>query len=203
MRIISFSWTWPALVAERKTVTRRPWTPAYARSFHPGLHVAAWDYLPRTRRGEQIGIIEIESVSYEADSETPDTDYAAEGFEYLYHLADQCLHQQAAWPNDAFFPGPATVLQDTDPVIFDGWRKAGGWSWVVRFRPVEIFRLPFDPLVPQKCQINDAGIKRCGDPAVGVYRSAKRGQVLRMCRRHADRLAQPRSGWVLERRLPR
>lgn len=47
MRIISFGWTWPALVAKSKTVTRWDWDEDYARRFHKGDIVLAYDRSPR------------------------------------------------------------------------------------------------------------------------------------------------------------
>ena len=43
-RAISFVWTSAPLVADAKTVTRRDWSPAYARSFSAGELVNAYEW---------------------------------------------------------------------------------------------------------------------------------------------------------------
>src|SRR3712207_3360782 len=62
--MISFAWTTPALLAGKKTVTRRDWSDDYARRFRPGLIVDAYDQSPR-RGGRKIGTIRIVSVRKE------------------------------------------------------------------------------------------------------------------------------------------
>ena len=47
MKIISFAWTTDALLAGKKTVTRRDWDDRYARRFQAGDICAAYDKSPR------------------------------------------------------------------------------------------------------------------------------------------------------------
>lgn len=61
MLIMSFAHTADALVAGRKTVTRRCWKESHAAKFTPGTLVAAWDHLPH-RGGKKIAVLRIVSV---------------------------------------------------------------------------------------------------------------------------------------------
>lgn len=83
--IISFAHTTPALLAGRKTVTRRDWKPEHAAKFKPGMICDAWNYSPRVvkRNPHKVAEIEIVSVTRESTKDMPDSDYAAEGFGYL------------------------------------------------------------------------------------------------------------------------
>lgn len=81
--IISFAWTSPALIAGRKTVTRRDWTPEHAAKFRAGDTVQAYDANPRNG-GKRIALIRLTADPYvERSNETPPEDYAREGFAYL------------------------------------------------------------------------------------------------------------------------
>lgn len=83
MRVISFAWTTAALVAGRKTVTRRNWTPRYAASFRGGEMVAAYDRQPRFG-GKMVATIRLTCDPYlESTASAPRSDYEAEGFAYL------------------------------------------------------------------------------------------------------------------------
>lgn len=59
MRIISFAWTTPQLLASKKTVTRRRWKECRLK---PGELVQAWDKQPRFG-GKRVAIIRIVKVS--------------------------------------------------------------------------------------------------------------------------------------------
>ncbi len=83
MKIVSFAHTSPALVAGRKTVTRRDWKPKHASSFRKGEIVQAWDKSPRFG-GKKIAEIRLTQAPYlESTADAPDADYEAEGFQYL------------------------------------------------------------------------------------------------------------------------
>jgi hypothetical protein len=83
MRIISFAWTTPALVARRKTVTRRAWQPSYAASMKDGQLCAAWDKSPRAK-GKKVGVIRLVGDPFlESTALMPASDFEAEGFNYL------------------------------------------------------------------------------------------------------------------------
>lgn len=86
--IISFAWTTPALISGHKTVTRRDWTAEYASHFRAGQLVEAWSKQPRFHGALPVAMIELERDPYlERTDEAPDSDWFAEGFEYLQKLA--------------------------------------------------------------------------------------------------------------------
>lgn len=124
MKIISFGWTWPALLADgnlQKTVTRRDWDAKYAASFKAGELIQAYDRSPRFK-GKQIATIRLIMAPYlEPISDMPDSDYEAEGFAYLAtnrHLL------------------PKSMPYDVSREGFDTWRKSGERLWVIRFERV-------------------------------------------------------------------
>jgi hypothetical protein len=83
VKFISFAWTTAALLAGRKTVTRRDWSPRWARQFHKGDLVAAYDRQPRYG-GKQVATLRLTSDPYfESTASAPEEDYEAEGFAYL------------------------------------------------------------------------------------------------------------------------
>src|SRR3990167_3098984 len=85
MRIISFAETTPALLAGRKTCTRRAWKSSYARQFHFGARVLAYDKSPRAG-GKPVAIIELSAWPVLSDKlrlPLPLTDWEAEGFAYM------------------------------------------------------------------------------------------------------------------------
>ncbi len=124
MRIISFGWTWPALLAEgplQKTVTRRAWDGDYAKCFKAGDIVQAYDKSPRFN-GKKIATLRLTvDPYYEAVSDMPDGDYEAEGFAYLD--ANRGLL-------------PKKMPYDVSRAGFDAWRRTGERLWVVRFENV-------------------------------------------------------------------
>lgn len=81
--IISFDLTSPALVAGRKTRTRRDWAESHFKKFHIGDLVQAWDHSPRTRNAKRIGTIRITGLKRENIALMPDEDFEKEGFAYL------------------------------------------------------------------------------------------------------------------------
>jgi hypothetical protein len=82
MKIISFSRTTAALLARRKSVTRRLWKDTHAARFSPGELVQAWSASPH-RGGERVGVIRIKSVTREPTHQIPDSDWEAEGFAFM------------------------------------------------------------------------------------------------------------------------
>jgi hypothetical protein len=127
VRILSFGWTWPAVVARRKTVTRREWNERYARSFHKGEELFAFDRSPRFR-GRPIAKIRLTADPVlEADALATDEDYEGEGFAYLAEhreLLPKAAHKQ---------PWGACTRE-----AFEAWRQSGETFWVVRFEVVEV-----------------------------------------------------------------
>ncbi len=116
---ISFGWTWPALVAGHKTVTRRYWNPRHAAKFSAGQTVTAYDRSPRVR-GTRIGVIRLtETPHLEPIANMPDSDYAAEGLEWL----DQ--HPEH--------------IPKGHRIDFNEWRESGETLYVVRFEVISTF----------------------------------------------------------------
>jgi uncharacterized protein YqfB (UPF0267 family) len=64
VKIISFAWTTPQLLAGKKTVTRRDWSDKYARQFRAGDLVQVYDKSPRAG-GKRVAVIEIKSIKLE------------------------------------------------------------------------------------------------------------------------------------------
>ncbi len=115
MRIISFAWTTPALLAGRKTMTRREWSPRHANGFHRGDRVQAWDKSPRNG-GKKVGELLL-TAEPEFTPLVDMEDYEREGFAYF----DE--HPQKLAPNAPDFHQ-----------IWAKWRGAAADVWVVRFR---------------------------------------------------------------------
>ena len=121
MRIISFAWTTPALLARRKTCTRRDWKRSFATRFRAGELVQAYDKQARFG-GKRVGIIRLaEKPHLESTRQAPGSDWEAEGFAYLSEIG-------------------ATVdgLEPLD--LWTRWtnRGTGETLWVVRFEVVEV-----------------------------------------------------------------
>lgn len=117
VRIVSFGWTAAALLAEKKTVTRREWSYWYARSFHKGDLLAAYDRSPRYK-GKQIATIRLTCNPYEENvGSAPAEDYEAEGMAYL---KSQGIKMRG-------------VAAD---VFWRAWQIANPRVWVVRFELV-------------------------------------------------------------------
>jgi hypothetical protein len=119
MNIISFAWTTPALLAFVKTCTRRDWDEDYAKRFHKGDLLAAYDHSPRIH-GHQIGVIELVDDPHRQRSDLiPLSDWVAEGFQYL---ADHGL-----------------TLHGLTPLrIWNEWHDNPRRLWVVRFKLVSV-----------------------------------------------------------------
>lgn len=147
---VSFAYTTPALLAGRKSCTRRHWQPGHARRFQAGATVTAYDRRP-DHGGQPVAVLRLtQDAREEPDSATPDSDYEAEGFPYLLsctHLLPRTIQAQVAqglW----------------SAAWFRQWRLAGGRSHVVRFEVLEY--------------LNREGMDRF--PAVaGLWQAARRG----------------------------
>ena len=125
MKIISFAWTSPALLAGRKSRTRRAWNDKYAARFNVGDLLQAWDRSPRFG-GKRIGTIQILGIKKEDIYLMPPEDFEKEGFAYFDQNGLKIRGQN---PTAAFFD----------------WRDQGGLYYVVDFRLVSI--TPPVPLV--------------------------------------------------------
>ncbi len=123
MKIISFGETTPALLARRKTVTRRKWKAEYATRFHRGELCSAYDTAP-FNHGKQVAVIRLTAppILEETGPSLPVGDWEAEGFAYL-----------AGKGFRVFKKDPKDVWAD--------WIDHPQKLWVVRFEVVE-----FNPL---------------------------------------------------------
>lgn len=81
--IISFAWTTDALLAGRKTVTRRDWSREYAARFKAGSIHQAYNRGPRIGGHKVADILIIQQPYPERTCDIPDDDYEAEGFAYM------------------------------------------------------------------------------------------------------------------------
>jgi len=120
MKIMSFAWTSPALLAGRKSRTRRSWDDEYAARFKTGDMVQAWDKSPRFK-GKRIAIIQILGVRKEDIFRMPAEDYEREGFAYF---AEQGMRIRGQVPQEAFAE----------------WQRAGGDYYVVDFQIMSIIQ---------------------------------------------------------------
>jgi hypothetical protein len=117
VRIISFAWTTPALLAGRKTVTRREWDTDYALRFQEGELVAAYDRSPRAK-GKQVATVRLTRAPYvEEAAKAPDDDWEGEGFAYL---TERGFTLHGLSPRE----------------MWDGWKADNPLLWVVRFEVV-------------------------------------------------------------------
>lgn len=84
MMHISFGHTTPALVTGNKTVTRRDWKPRHAAHFRAGMVCGALNTDQRVG-GQKVGEIRLTADPvYESTALAPDTDWWAEGFDFMH-----------------------------------------------------------------------------------------------------------------------
>lgn len=117
MSFISFAHTTPALLAGRKTVTRREWTDRHAKQFHEGDIVDAYDKSPRNG-GRKVARIRLTQKPYQeryCDVLAPD--FESEGFAYIKEQGGK-------------------VLGKSVDDLWEAWRSEKSWCWVVRFELV-------------------------------------------------------------------
>lgn len=123
MRIISFAWTTPALLAREKTVTRRDWKSSYAKTFHKGDLLQAWDRSPRFG-GKKVGVIRLTHTPYrERLCDIPQGDWWNEGFAYL---------EKRGIKIDGSCPRTLWAM----------WHKSIDYRWVLRFEIVSLVKEP-------------------------------------------------------------
>ena len=133
MRIISYGYTWPALVARRKTVTRR--NPGMVQRFKAGETLQAWDKGPRVH-GHKIGEVYVLDTPYpEAVADMPESDYEAEGFAFFAERPDLLPASAPRWLKEIAAAGPANGLNVfrqhlKHQAAYDGAET----MWVVRFK---------------------------------------------------------------------
>jgi hypothetical protein len=115
--IISYAWTTDALLAGRKTCTRRDWNRDYAARFLEGTVHDAWNRSPRIG-GQKVGNVRIEQVPYrEATRNIPDADFEGEGLKFM---EEKGLLIRGITPRE----------------WFERWRASNEILWVVRFKLV-------------------------------------------------------------------
>ena len=118
-KIISFAWTTPALLARRKTVTRRDWSPNYAARFHMGDLVTAYGRSPR-HGGRPVATIRLTQEPYLGNTkDVPPEDYEREGFAYLESIGAQ-------------------IDGATPQSLWHYWQEINQRLWVIRFEIVSI-----------------------------------------------------------------
>lgn len=122
--IISFGETTPALLAGRKTVTRRNWSPSHAAKFSAGMLVDAWNTSPRnvSKQPHKVATIRLTAAPVlEALRQVPSEDWEAEGFEYLSEHG-------------------LKVFGVTPEQLWNQWIRHGNQEklYVVRFEVVEV-----------------------------------------------------------------
>lgn len=113
MRVISFAWTTPALLAGKKTCTRRDWNDKYADAFNRGEIVLAYDRQPRYK-GKPVATIQLTAKPYlQSTKDAPASDYQAEGFEYLQALGKKVdgLSPAALWRAWHLYPQMMYVVR--------------------------------------------------------------------------------------------
>ena len=119
MRIISFAWTTPALLAWQKSCTRRDWNDLYAWRFHKDEMVQAYNRSPRFS-GQLIALIRLTHRPYkEPYCQVPASDWEAEGFAYLESIG-------------------ATVNGMTPRQLWEIWKQSPLEGWVIRFEIIQI-----------------------------------------------------------------
>lgn len=119
--IISFAWTTDALLAGRKTCTRRNWSAQYAGRFRAGTYHKAYNRQARYG-GHKVGEISIAVEPYpEPVRCISDDDFENEGF---------------AWMQE----NGLLIRGITPRQFFVNWRASDEILYVVRFRLVAVER---------------------------------------------------------------
>lgn len=123
---ISFGWTWPALVAGRKTVTRRKWKDVHASKFKAWDRVECLDKDARAG-GKVVALVQLtQDPHFELPLDIGDDEYEAEGFGYFEEHPDK-LPAGGKWKR-------------MDRAVFEHWRtyEMDPHFWVIRFRLVAV-----------------------------------------------------------------
>ncbi len=146
MKIISFAWTTPALLAGAKVVTRRQWADRYAAGFKVDDYVQAWDKSPRVKGAKRVAVIQlIETPWKEAAILMDQEDYLQEGLFFLSkspHLVPEEMKRMLDMDGYGKLPGAMWHW-------FQNWRETAGELWVVRFKVIEYVGAPVPGLPEQ------------------------------------------------------
>ena len=114
--VISFAWTSPALVAGKKTVTRRDWKRDHAAKFRKGDVVTAYNKSPRAG-GKPIAKIQLTADPYlEPTSKMTLESYQREGLTWLHEHGHHV-------PRDLWF---------------NAWRDLDELVYVIEFELLEV-----------------------------------------------------------------
>lgn len=112
---ISYAWTTDALLARRKTCTRRDWSDDYAKRFPEGSIHNAYNRQARFG-GKKVATVQIVLTPYpERSCDIPDEDFENEGFAYM---EEKGLLIRGITPRE----------------FFDNWRESPQILYVVRFK---------------------------------------------------------------------
>ena len=126
---ISFAWTTAALLAGRKTVTRRVGSDDYYGRFQAGDVLTAWDRSPMYK-GKRIAKIELTAKPYkEAMNLMPDEDYENEGFAYFDENPEIIPKY---WLKCFKFHGIKNFQE-----WFEMMQKSNDQMWVIEFKVLE------------------------------------------------------------------
>jgi hypothetical protein len=154
LKEIAFDWTLPALLAGRKTVTRRDWKWSWARSFEAGELVAATG---KQRRfgGRQVATIRLTQRPYRQNTaQAPASDWEAEGFAYLEEIGAK-VDRRLPWD------------------IWQEWKVYEPREmWVVRFELVSITEEGLGMLDPNEMERREEALS-CGFRVKTVRRKVR------------------------------
>ena len=118
VKIISFAWTSRALIAERKTRTRRKWNDKYAKKFKKGDIIKAYDRSP-LYGGRAIKVLRLTADPVKEDIRNmPNSDYEREGFKFMEE------NDIKIWKKD-----PKTAFKE--------WKEEGGDYYIIDFEFVK------------------------------------------------------------------
>lgn len=139
MRIISFSWTLPALLSGAKVVTRRDWKDRYAESFKADEYLSAWDRSQRLKGSKAVAVIQLIEKPYkEATILMNQGDFYQEGLWWLAcnpKLIPEPMKEMLAKDGYGKLPGAMWNW-------FNHWRETAGELWVIRFKVIRYLDRP-------------------------------------------------------------
>lgn len=118
VKIISFAKTTPALLAGRKTRTRREWSAKHAARFKAGELCQAWDHVPRVKGAKRVGTIRLTAAPrWEAKgAPVPMDDWEREGFAYLWEIGAMPSELKDLWLDWIIHGSTGLWVVDFDPV---------------------------------------------------------------------------------------
>lgn len=151
-RIISFGWTWPAIVAKEKTCTRRDWDKKYAMSFKPGEICHAWDFSPRSGHGKWIADIRIKEVFHQNTFNMVDADFQDEGFDF-FDRHTNLIPAIKGSPLMKYFGSHYPCQR-----FFEAWKEEMKDLWVVRFEVLAVDEKTLANMILTDITLNDGRV---------------------------------------------